>query len=315
MIAAVPDSSEGFLSLGPNGPRISPLGLGTWQWGDRWTWGYGRGYGDAELEAAFRAAVERGVTLFDTAEVYGRGRSERLLGRFIRSSDARVVVASKFMPFPWRLRRGDLRRALEASLRRLGLSKIDLYQIHWPLRPVPVETWMAALADAAEAGLVGAVGVSNYSARQTERAAAALEKRGLPLASNQVEYSLLQRRIERNGLLDTCRRLGVTVIAYGPLAKGLLSGKYDARHPPPGWRGVLYRRENPARIDALVGLLREVGQAHGGKSPAQVALNWLICQGVVPIPGAKSAQQAAENAAALGWQLTTGELAALDRAS
>ena len=319
-----------LVAVGPDGPRIRPLGLGTWQWGDRLTWGYGQGYGEADLEGAFRAALEGGIEFFDTAEIYGRGRSERLLGRLRAGlGDACVaptgqspaegvggpLIATKFFPYPWRLRRGDLRRALRGSLQRLGVKRIDLYQIHWPFPPVPIETWMAALAEAVEDGLVGAVGVSNYSAQQTRRAAAALARRGVPLTSNQVEYSLLRRQVERNGVLETCRQLGVTVIAYSPLAMGLLGGRYSADRRPPGWRGLRYRRLGPAPVDALVGLLREIGGAYGGKTPSQVALNWLICQGVVPIPGAKNAQQARENAGALGWRLAGDELAALERAS
>ena len=159
------------------------------------------------------------------------------------------------------------------------------------------------------------LGVSNYSAEQTHRAAEALARRGVPLATNQVEYSLLQWRIERNGRLETCHRLGAPVSSYSPLAMGLLSGKYDAAHPPAGLRRRLYIRKYPPRIDALVGLLRELGQAHGSKTPAQVALNWLLCKGTVPIPGAKTARQASDNAGALGWRLSDDEVAALDRVS
>ena len=144
---------EGTLSLGPNGPRLRPLGVGTWQWGDRLLWGYGRGYGDAELRAAFEAAVEAGIGLFDTAEIR-LGRSERLLGRFSRAAaaDGRIALATKFMPFPWRLRRGDLRRALRGSLQRLGVPRVELYQIHWPVPTVPIETWMGALAERGRGG-------------------------------------------------------------------------------------------------------------------------------------------------------------------
>lgn len=303
------------IRLTPDSPPILPLGLGTWQWGDRLVWGYGRDYRDADLQPAFRAAVDGGVTLFDTAEIYGWGRSERLLGQFNRASGGPAAIATKFMPYPWRLDRGALRRALHGSLRRLGRERIELYQIHWPFPPRRIESWVEALADAAREGLVGAVGVSNYNARQVERAVRTLGARGVPLATNQVEYSLLQRGIERNGILETCRRLGVTVIAYSPLGMGLLGGRYSAAQPPAGWRGKLYQRRGPARVDTLVSLLREIGAAHGGATPAQVALNWLICQGVVPIPGARSAEQARQNADVIGWRLTADELTRLDQVS
>jgi aryl-alcohol dehydrogenase-like predicted oxidoreductase len=305
---------EQTVSLGPDGPRLRPLGVGTWQWGSRFLWGYGRQFGADDLRGAFEAALAERVTLFDTAEVYGRGRSERMVGQLNRQSGGRALLATKFMPLPWRRRKDDLRRALEGSLRRLGVERIGLYQIHWPNPLVPIETWMEALAEAWRDGLVEAIGVSNYSAAQTRRAAAALERRGARLASNQISYSLLERRVERNGTLAACRELGVTPIAYSPIGMGLLGGRYSAKRPPPDWRRLYYLRQGPARVDRLVGLLRELGQARG-KTPAQVALNWLICQGAIPIPGAKNADQARANAGAIGWCLSADELAVLDRAS
>jgi aryl-alcohol dehydrogenase-like predicted oxidoreductase len=150
---------------------------------------------------------------------------------------------------------------------------------------------------------------------QTRRAHAALAERGVPLASNQVKYSLLDRHIERDGTMQTCRELGVTIIAYGPLEMGLLTGKYTPANLPPGVRGARYRREYIARGQPVVGLLREIGQARDGKTPSQVAINWTMRKDTVPIPGAKTARQAQENAGALGWQLSEGEIAALDAAS
>ncbi|MCD6289763.1 MAG: aldo/keto reductase [Anaerolineae bacterium] len=303
------------ISLGATGIRISPLGIGTWAWGDSVWWGYGRKYTDEDIQAAFQAALAGGVNLFDTAEVYGLGRSERLLGRVIRATGHEVIVATKFFPFPWRLTGRSLFRALRGSLKRLGLSQVGLYQIHFPFPPVPIEAWMNALADAVEAGLVRSVGVSNYNAEQMQRAYDALARRGILLASNQVHYSLLQRKPERNGLMALCEQLGVTMIAYSPLGMGLLTGKYTPDKPPPGLRGQRSTREQLRRIQPLIGLLREIGQAHGDKTPSQVALNWVICKGAVPIPGAKNARQAADNAAALGWRLTEDEISALDAAS
>ncbi len=285
---------------------VSPMGLGTWQWGDYFIWRYGKGYQDADLHEAFQVSLKAGINFFDTAEIYGRGRSERLLGRFLPEAAEPVVVATKFMPLPWRLRKGALRSALKASLGRLGLERVDLYQIHWPFRPRAVEVWAGALADAVEAGLVRAVGVSNYSAGQMARAYEVLARRGVPLASNQVEYNLINRRVERNGVLERCRELGVTLIAYSPLAKGLLSGRYTPENPPPGLRRRLYHPTDLAAIQPLIRRMRETG-----RPPCQVALNWLISQGAVPIPGAKNARQAADNAAALGWRLTPEEVSAL----
>jgi aryl-alcohol dehydrogenase-like predicted oxidoreductase len=304
------------IALGSSGPLISPLGIGTWAWGDRWFWGYGRGgYTDADLQAAFEVSRGAGINFFDTAELYGRGRSERLLGQFVRPESEHVVVATKFFPYPWRLRQKSLLSALQGSLSRLGLAQVDLYQMHWPYPPLPIETWMGGLADAVEAGLVRTVGVSNYSPEQTRRAQTALAQRGILLASNQVQYSLLHRHPERTGLLDLCRQQNITLIAYSPLAQGLLTGKYTPENPPPGLRGRRVKREYLVQIQSLVGLLHEIGEAHGNKTPAQVALNWVICKGAVPIPGAKNAHQAQDNVGALGWHLSDQEVAALDAAS
>ena len=311
---------EELIPLGKTDIRISPLGLGTWQWGDRMMWGYGTTYTDSDIREAFQASLQSGINFFDTAEVYGKGRSEELLGACLKEAGqsplrSPLVVATKFMPYPWRLRKGALLPKLRASLARLQLERVDLYQIHWPFRPVPIETWANALAEAVEAGLTRAVGVSNYDSAEMLRAHSALAKRGVALASNQIEYHLLNRRVERKGLLNLCCELGVTLIAYSPLAKGLLTGKYSPQARPPGLRGYLFRRARLAKIQPLIQLLRAIGDAHGGKSPAQVALNWLICKGAVPIPGAKNARQAQENAGALGWRLSEAEIAALDEES
>lgn len=304
-----------LIPLGKTDILISQLGLGTWQWGDRMLWGYGNTHTESDVHAAFQASLEAGIRLFDTAEVYGNGRSEQLLGEFIQNVERPMVIATKFMPFPWRLWKGRLRSALKASLNRLGLKQVDLYQIHWPFPPIPIEVWADALADVVKDGLVKAVGVSNYNAAQMLKAHAALEKHGVPLASNQVEFHLLNRQVERKGLLKLCLELGVTMIAYSPLAKGMLTGKYTPELPPPGVRSRMFSRDRLARIQPLIKTMSEFGMAHGGKTCAQVALNWLICKGAVPIPGAKNSKQAQDNAGALGWRLSDPEIAALDEAS
>ncbi len=290
------------------------MGLGTWAWGDRILWNYGRGYGEEDARAAFRVSLEEGIRFMDTAEVYGQGRSERLLGKFIAESGQPVLIATKFMPFPWRLGRGSLLRALRHSLERLGLDRVDLYQVHWPFPPVSIEKWMEAMAEAVAEGLTRTVGVSNYDQNQMLRAYSALARHDVPLASNQVKYSLLDRDVEKNGLLARCQELGVRLIAYSPLEMGLLTGKYTPENPPPGVRGRRYAGML-TRIQPLLRLMIEMGQDLGGKSPAQIALNWVICKGALPIPGAKNAKQAAQNAGALGWRLTEAQVAALDEMS
>jgi len=302
--------------LGTSNLRVAPLGIGAWAWGDKLMWGYGKGdYTDADLRTAFDVTVAAGVNFFDTAEFYGFGRSETLLGQFIRDSGKKVVVATKFMPAPYRLGKGALRNALQHSLKRLGMAQVDLYQMHFPLPPVAIETWMEALADAVEAGLTRTVGVSNYSPVQMGRAYNALNRRNVRLTSNQVHYSLLHRAPELDGTLQVCRDLKVTLIAYSPLEMGLLTGKYTPETPPPGVRRRQYNRTYLEKIQPLIAVMRNFGEAHDGKTPAQVALNWAICKGTLPIPGAKNARQAAANAGALGWRLTETEVATLDEAS
>jgi aryl-alcohol dehydrogenase-like predicted oxidoreductase len=295
---------------------LSRLGIGTWAWGDRGIWGYGSRYGEPEVRAAFSAAVEAGITLFDTAELYGDGESERLLGRFMRDSGRDdVQIATKFFPFPWRLfQKGSVLRALRASLERLGVPQVALYQIHWSLPLLRGDFWAAELAEAVQSGLTRGVGVSNYDAHDLRRVHAALDRRGVALVSNQVAYSLLDRAPERNGVLAACRELNVELIAYSPLAMGLLGGRYGPDRPPPGYRRVRVGRKL-RRSGTVLPALREIGAAHGDRTPAQVALNWLIAHGAIPIPGAKNEAQARDNAAALGWQLEPDELARLDRLS
>jgi len=290
------------------------MGLGAWSWGDRVIWNYGHGYNDQDIAGAFNASVDGGVNFIDTAEVYGSGRSETMLGQFIKSTDRPVIVSTKFMPYPWRIGKKALRNALKRSLDRLGISKIDLYQIHWPFPPTPVEVWAEALAEIYQDGLTRAVGVSNYDINQMLRSITILEKYTIPLASNQVEYHLLNRKVEKNGLFDLCKERGIRLIAYSPLAKGLLTGKYTPETPPPGVRGrtsAVFLKE----IKPLIGLLTEIGKSHEQKTSGQVALNWLMCKGALPIPGAKTALQANQNLDALGWQLTDTEVKALDAAS
>jgi aryl-alcohol dehydrogenase-like predicted oxidoreductase len=215
------------------------------------------------------------------------------------------------MPFPWRVPFAKrLRESLQASLERLQRRSVDLYQIHGPISMRSPRTIAAALAAPYRDGLFRAAGVSNYSAAELRAIHAALSAQGVPLATNQVELSLLRTMPERNGLLAICRELGVTVLAYSPIAMGRLSGKYSAANPPPGKRN--FSAYPMAEIEPVLTVLRDIGGRLGGKTPAQVALNWIMAKGAVPIPGAKNAAQAAQNAGALGWQLSPDDVATLD---
>ncbi len=308
-------------SLGQSDLKVSPIGTGTWQWGGAFYWGYGRSYSDVDLFEAYAASIQHGINWFDTAEIYGRGRSERIVGGLVNgavtpqnASSARPLVATKFFPYPWRWHRFSLRRAVNASLRRLNADSIDLYQIHFPFRPRSFEYWVDALADAAQDGLVKAVGVSNFSAEQTKRAHELLSRRGVVLATNQVGYSLLNRKIESNGILDTCHDLGISVISYGPLSEGLLTGKYRTENPPPLLRRWRWARKRLKMLPPLISLMSDIANAHNA-SASQVVLNWLIARNTLPIPGAKSAAQATDNALAMTWNLSADEFEALNEAT
>ena len=308
------------LTLPGSDVAVPRLGVGTWAWGDRSTWGmggYDAGLTRDSIRDAWDASIDAGVTLFDTAEVYGRGESERIIGSLLAGDPgraARAVVATKFMPSPQKLNvRRALLSSLRASLTRLGLPAVDLYQIHGPISLRSHAVLADALAAAHHEGLVRAVGVSNYSARETRAMADALGRHGLRLATNQIEFSLLRRSPETGGLLAACAELGVVPLAYSPIGQGRLTGKYSAAEPPPGKRTF---SDHPMElVDAVVSELRSIGDAHGGRTPSQVALNWIIAKGAVPIPGAKNRLQAEENAGALGWSLDGDEVARLDRAA
>ena len=303
---------EQRITLGKTDILISPMGLGTMQWGDVRITDHSSTKNDKDIHDTFQTSLEMGINFFDTAEIYGNGRSESFMGKYRREISDNIVIATKFMPFPWRLSKGELRSALHKSLKRLGLAQVDLYQIHWPFPPVPIKTWMDAMSEVVADGLIRAVGVSNHSPAQTESAVEALTKHGIPLASNQVKYSLLDRRPDISGLVSLCKKLEITIIAYSPLEKGVLTGKYTQDNLPNGIRSWQYNRSYLKKFEPLLTELINIGKIHEGKTPGQVSLNWLISTGIVQIPGAKTLSQAKENAGAIGWQLTGEEIARLD---
>jgi aryl-alcohol dehydrogenase-like predicted oxidoreductase len=310
------------IRLGRTDLEVPRLGVGAMTWGSpsgRSRWGpaklaYGGTPGPEEERRAFEASLSAGVDLFDTAAMYSGGASERRVGELAGGKG--VVIATKFPP-GWRSKAEVLPEALDQSLFRLRRSTIDLYQHHFPSRRISIPALMGFMADAVDAGKVRAVGVSNYSAQQLRTAHAALAERGIPLASNQVEYSLLHRAPEVNGVLDACGELGITLIAYQPLAQGVLTGKYRPGDRPTGIRrfGRYYRRDGLKNAQPVVALLQEIGQRYS-RTAAQVALRWLIQkENILPIPGAKNGRQAASNAEALSFTLVAGEIAALDQAT
>ena len=299
------------MELGRSSVRVSAIGVGTWQWGSR-SWGYGREYGKEDLREAFEKALELGVNFFDTAEIYGGGWSERLLGEFMKERREEVVVATKL--WPSRITRGMMWKALNRSLERLGTSYVDLYQLHWPNPLVPVSRYMRVMEEMWMEGKIRAIGVSNLSLRQLEEARAALSH--TDVASNQVKFNMLERDVERE-LLPYCQKEKITLIAYSPLAQGLLTGKYGpGRRPRDMVRRInrLFTPEYLRSVKLLLMVLGEIAERRG-KTMAQVALNWLISKPwVAAIPGAKRGRHVEEAAGAMGWRLDGEELGKIDEA-
>lgn len=304
-------------TLGSNGPAVTSLGIGTWAWGDKLFWGYGKEYDATELHEAFKVALELGINFFDTAEIYGFGESERLLGQFMQQVNQPVQIATKYFPLPWRFTGHAVADALTHSLQRLQQSNVTLYQVHQPFDFfMGQKTLMHALAKEVKQGRIQAIGVSNYSAEQMRQAHHYLAEQGIPLAVNQMQYSLLHRKIETNGVLQAAQELGITILAYSPLAMGLLTGKYTPENykPPVGARQIdpRFSKEGLEKLSPVIRSLQQIADQHG-KTPSQVALNWLIAQeSVIPIPGAKNADHVRQNAGALGWQLSKDEIQTLN---
>jgi aryl-alcohol dehydrogenase-like predicted oxidoreductase len=289
------------------GARMSAIGLGTWQFYAP-EWGYGRSYANEVAHPLVDRALELGITLFDTAEVYGLGRSERILGEALEGRRDDAFIATKILPV------APLAPIVEqrarASLKRLRTDRIDLYQMHWP-NPVvgdgPAMTGMRRLIDA---GVVKHAGVSNYNLARWQGAEVAL---GSPVLSNQVRFNLVDRR-PLDEMVAWAQASGRLVIAYSPLAQGLLGGRYDASNRPSGAirrANPLFLPENLERAEPLIGALRGIAATHQAK-PAQIALAWLIRKpNVVAIPGASSVEQLESNAAAAEIDLSDAEDAQL----
>jgi len=317
--------------LGSSDVEVSPIGLGCWQFSQ------GKGMAgyiwpaldQGTMDAVVDAALKGGVTWFDTAQAYGNGASERALSAALQHrgiEPGEVMVATKWLPIAKPAK--DIPRTIGSRIACLQPYPIDLFQVHSPGSVSSIAAQMREMAKLVRAGKVRAVGVSNFSAKQMAQAAAALRYEGLTLASNQVRINLLDRRVESNGVLAAAQGLGVTLIAYSPLAQGVLTGRFHddpgvARALPRGRRSRLspssrfLTAEGLRRSAPLIAELRAVGEKHGA-SVAQVALAWLVTHyndTVVAIPGASRPEQAAATAAAMDLRLTEAEMASIDTIS
>ena len=295
-----------YVSIGDR--KASAVGLGTWQFGEP-GWGWGTELKHEEALRIVHRALELGINFFDTAAVYGNGRSEEILGEALRGRRKEAIIASKVAP---PLRPDRIMQAGRASLQRLDVESMDLYQLHAPDRNVPLPRSMRAIRRLMDDGQIQQAGVSNFNLNQWQEAEEAL---GLPVVSNQVRYHLLDLGLGRS-LLPYAHEKGRVVIAYSPLAQGLLGGKYGPDNIPGDLRANfgIFNQDSLRRAPAVVEALREVGDVHGA-TPAQVALAWLLLDSqVIVIPGARSVAQLEENAAAADLQLTPGEALRIEAA-
>lgn len=281
---------------------------------------------DVDLQRTFNLAVDNGINLFDTADSYGTGRlngqSEKLLGKFIRQYKGNkrikdnIVIATKFAAYPWRLTPCQFVKACKSSMERMQIDQIGIGQLHWstanyaPLQEQALWDGLVAMYDK---GLVQAVGVSNYGPKQLVKIYEYLKARGVPLCSAQVQFSLISMGENQREIKTICDSLGIRLISYSPLGLGMLSGKYSPTKLPRGPRAILFRQILPG-LEPLLRSLKEIAQKRS-KTVPQVAINWCICMGTVPIPGVKTVKQAQENLGSLGWRLSTGELLQLEYAA
>ncbi|NIY65157.1 aldo/keto reductase [Streptomyces malaysiensis] len=309
-------------ALGAGGPEVGVQGLGCMGM----SWAYGPTHDEAEARATLERALELGVTLFDTADVYGFGRNEEFISPFVRANRDRITLATKFAidrdesdPYgPQRIRndRPYIRQAIEGSLRRLGVDHIDLYYMHRRNPEVPLEESVGAMAELVAEGKVKHLGLSEVTAKEL-RAAHAVH----PIAALQSEWSLFSRDIEKD-VVGTARELGVTVVPYSPLGRGFLTGSFvqaeqelgegDFRRLQPRFTG-----DNAAINAALLEPLRKIAEARGA-TLAQIALAWVQQQAqvhglaVVPIPGTRTRARVEQNTGATRIKLSAEELAALE---
>ena len=293
-------------------PYEIKMGVGTWAWGERLLWEYGQEYRKEDLSAAFRRYLNDGILFFSTSPAFGEGDSERILGEFNAQTPTDLLIATKYVPRIWHLRRSDFMESLKQSMLRLGVSKLDIYEICPPAGRMTLNRLAECAAEALELGLIEQVGLSGFDAHQIDTFSEAISRFGCTVACLETPYNLLDRSIEKNGVLDLCRSLNIAVLAQQPLAMGLLTGKYDGDAPAAGSRRQMMMRYHTPRLDILLRTMNHIGLENGGKNSAQVALNWILKKGVIPIPGTKTLSQAIENAQTPHWLMTPEQMNLLD---
>ena len=316
---------ETLRSLGKSDLKITPIGLGCWQFSkqNNFAGKYWPSLADDVILNVVRLSLEGGINWFDTAELYGNGASERELSRVLQQlgkKPGEVIIATKWWPM-FRTA-SNIPKTIDERINALSPYPIDLYQVHQPFGFSPVQQEMEAMAGLVKANKVKYVGVSNFSAKKMRSAWETLQKAGIHLVSNQVRYSLLDRKIESNGILDTAKELGITIIAYSPLAQGLVTGKFHDN--PELLKNIGYRKYMPAfkpggleKSKPVVELVKKLAEKYS-VTPSQIALNWLIHyhgDTVVAIPGATKESHARENTGAMKFMLSQEDMEMLHEAS
>ncbi len=300
-----------YRRLGKSDLLVSSIGLGTWQWGSGTYWGYGKQYGKDEVIGIWKKAVEQGINFIDTAELYGRGMSERLIGEIIHTEE-RPIIATKYWPF--RLSSDSVFRSARRSLSRLRVESIDLYQVHWPNPTNSLRKLMRNLEKLVKDGKIRYIGLSNFGVKDLEEARSALSF--CDVVSDQIHYSLLARDPEKDGTMEYCRRNNIGIIAWSPLEQGLLTGKYRSGVEVHGIRRLrpAFSRRGLTKLKPSLDELEAVS-IRRSKTPAQTALNWVLRHdGVVAIPGASGPRQVEDNCGAVGWALSEDEVFRLEKA-
>ncbi|UCC92583.1 MAG: aldo/keto reductase [Thermoplasmata archaeon] len=298
--------------LGRSDLEVTSVGLGAWSWGATRVWGYGKRYGRQEVEDAWWKSIEMGVNFVDTASVYGNGESERIIGDLLKRTEEDIIIATKY--FPLHMMTRSVRGAAERSLRRLDLKEVDLYQVHFPPFFMSLKGTMREMERLVREGKVRHIGVSNFNVKQLEAARSYLSREDV--VSNQIHYNVVNRLPERNGMIEHARREGVTIIAYSPIAMGLLTGKYNLGNRPGGIRRFnrKFSRRGLRQVAPFLAKLREMASPECG-TMAQASLAWLLKDpNVVVIPGAKNPRQAEENAAAAACSMSDTQVQELDHA-
>ncbi|KAK0384709.1 hypothetical protein NLU13_7187 [Sarocladium strictum] len=297
--------------------EASQICIGAWPWGDKATWNWK----EEDLPAAKQAwdyLYQAGINFIDTAEAYGDGRSEEIVGQFVRDLPREsFVIQTKYIGTAAGINNyihpvEAPVKSLKGSLGRLGLEYVDIYLVHGPIHPQSIANVAKGMAECVEKRLTRAVGVANYEPRDVEKIQAELRKYKIPLASNQCEYNILRRYPELHDGIATCERNGLVFQSYSSLAQGRLTGKYSPGNPPP--KSYRFSNYDMKDVEPVLQVLQRIS-VERGKSVGAVALNWNISKGVTPLVGVRNKDQAVEAVEALGWRLSSDEMAEIDDVS